>query len=715
MIGHEEVQIMKARLFACVALIAVFALALSGAGQQSAEQMYKSGLYEEEVGGDLQKAVGIYQDLLKRFPASREIAAKAQLHIGLCYEKLGTAEAEKAFQKVIDNYPEQSEAVREAREKLSLLLRSRAAARAGAAEFSTRRIWSGPEVDTEGDVTLDGRYLSFVDLATGDLAVRDLVAGTNRRLTHIDEKQPWSEFAMLSKWSRDGRRIAYQWYGKDDFTELRVIDLQDSSVRTIHRNKSPYDWAEAFDWTPDDRRVLAAFYLDVTPTQGRGVRVGLVSLEDGSVEMLKGHFETLLGTSSIPRGFVISPDGRFVAYDAPRTDDDAATRDIYLIAMDSGTESLLVDHPENDRVVAWRPDGKGLLFSSNRTGSEDLWILPMFEGTASDSPRMLKSGFGAAGTMGITARGDLYYGAGGNETDVYVVDLGPKQGDGRPAVRKLALPNQGRNQYPDYSPDGRTMAYLTTPQGRGRIISIFSQDTGRVQELALHLPSFMLPRWIPPDGQALSAWVIEKDGRRAICKVNVQTGESVPIASMDSGLTYRDALVWAKDGKRIFYTAGLRSDEKRYIYTYDLETQKHDRLRGSPEDACFIAVSPDGKWLAFVNEHGKKSLRIMPTSGGEPREVHSFDHPDHVITPAWSADGRSIYLPKLRDHQKNIWDLCRVPLDGSAVEKIDLGYLWVRYLTVSPDGRHIAFSSSGTERKPSEVWVMENFLPSAKK
>ncbi|HUU38328.1 MAG TPA: tetratricopeptide repeat protein, partial [Candidatus Desulfaltia sp.] len=73
---------MKTKLFVSAALAVILAFALSGAVQQSAEQLYKTGLYEEEVGGNLQKAIEIYQDILKRFPESREIAAKAQLHIG---------------------------------------------------------------------------------------------------------------------------------------------------------------------------------------------------------------------------------------------------------------------------------------------------------------------------------------------------------------------------------------------------------------------------------------------------------------------------------------------------------------------------------------------------------------------------------------------------------------------------------------------------------
>jgi hypothetical protein len=97
-VSREEAGTMKIRPIVFAVIIAILASTQSGAGQQSAEQLFKTGLYEEEVGGDLQKAIGIYQDLLKRFPASRDVAAKAQLHIGLCYEKLGTTEAEKAFE-----------------------------------------------------------------------------------------------------------------------------------------------------------------------------------------------------------------------------------------------------------------------------------------------------------------------------------------------------------------------------------------------------------------------------------------------------------------------------------------------------------------------------------------------------------------------------------------------------------------------------------------
>ena len=65
--------------------------------QQTAGELFERALYIEEAKGDLQKAIELYKKILKQFPENREVAAMAQLHVGLCYEKLGLKEAQKAF------------------------------------------------------------------------------------------------------------------------------------------------------------------------------------------------------------------------------------------------------------------------------------------------------------------------------------------------------------------------------------------------------------------------------------------------------------------------------------------------------------------------------------------------------------------------------------------------------------------------------------------
>jgi len=115
---------MRASCVTVFVVVAAAAFLSSAAVQQSAAQLYQAGVYAEEIEGNLQKAIGVYERLLKEFPDSRDTAANAQLHIGLCYERMGLEKAREAYEKVIKNYPGQGAAVAVAREKLGSLLRA---------------------------------------------------------------------------------------------------------------------------------------------------------------------------------------------------------------------------------------------------------------------------------------------------------------------------------------------------------------------------------------------------------------------------------------------------------------------------------------------------------------------------------------------------------------------------------------------------------------
>jgi Tol biopolymer transport system component len=711
-INHEEARTMKTRLIVCAAIAAILALALSGSGQQSAEQLYKSGLYEEEVGGDLQKAIGTFQDLLKRFPDNRGIAAKAQLHIGLCHEKLGTKEAEKAFQKVIDNYPEQSEAVREAKEKLSLLLSSRAFIKTGDAEFRLRQVWSGSGVDTLGAVSPDGRYLSFVDWETGDLAIRELAAGTNRRLTNKGSWTQSTEFALFSEWSPDSRRIVYQWYNKDEVYELRIVDIEASNPRLLYQPRTKEDYVHPFDWSPDGKAILAGFYRGTLIESFD--RVGLISIADGSVKVLKTQFE-IHSPILKPWGFVFSPDGKYIAYDISQEDKADEKRDIFLLSADGSTEIPLIEHPAVDTVIAWTPDGEGLLFYSDRTGTQDVWFIRIAGGKPLGSPLLVKPGVGSIWPMGITSRGALFYGLRGGATDVYVVGIDPGTGKISSPVKKAVLLQEGYNACPDYSPDGKHLAYIFSPsmptiQPR-QTLRILSLETGQVRELHPDLVTFGYPHWAP-DGRAVSVEGTATDGRKGVYKVDVQTSDIVPVALIDKG-TEIYSHRWSKDGNVMFYSTGDRAGKTGSIFVHNFETGQDERISGSPSNAQFFDISPDGKWLVLVNRGDRIVIRIMPTSGGDPRELYSFEQEGSpIITPAWSADGRYIYFSKLQKPISGaMMDLYRVSIDGGEAQKIELAMGRFRYFSVHPDGQHIAFSSMGLNPEQSQIWVMENFLP----
>ena len=164
------------------------------------------------------------------------------------------------------------------------------------------KIYKVAEVDVTGSVSRDGRFLTYTDWSTGDLAVRDLKTGED---CHLTDKGSWlesSEFALFSASSPDSTQVAYGWFNQEGFWELRIIGADGSNPRTLYRDKETYLWP--MDWSPDGKHILATFQR-----KDRTWQIALVSVADGSAQVVKS-----LDWRS-PLKVSYSPDGHFIAYD----------------------------------------------------------------------------------------------------------------------------------------------------------------------------------------------------------------------------------------------------------------------------------------------------------------------------------------------------------------------------------------------------------------
>jgi Tol biopolymer transport system component len=186
---------------------------------------------------------------------------------------------------------------------------------------------------------------------------------------------------------------------------------------------------------------------------------------------------------------------------------------------------------------------------------------------------------------------------------------------------------------------------------------------------------------------------------------------------------------WSRDGKAVFYTLNNETDNICQIILRDLETGIEEVIYHAPGEETLnfgISLSPDGDWLALINFNvfgvysitrgGKRALKIMPAAGGETRELYVFvdNWNNRPIPIAWTADGKYIlFLREKPEKDDPKWELCRISADGGEPEKLGLEMTRFEFninsLSVHPDGRHIAFSTSTT--RPGEIWVMENLLP----
>ncbi len=87
----------------------------------------------------------------------------------------------------------------------------------------------------------------------------------------------------------------------------------------------------------------------------------------------------------------VSPDGRRVAYTLRETDlaADRGRTDLWMLDLDGeAPPRRLTSHEENDGAADWAPDGRGIFFLSSRSGSPQVWFLPVDGGEAAQVTRL---------------------------------------------------------------------------------------------------------------------------------------------------------------------------------------------------------------------------------------------------------------------------------------------------------------------------------------
>ncbi len=666
-----------------------------GAISQSGEDLFQKALRLERNEGKLVEAIELYNKVVTE-KEDTKIAAQAQLRIGLCYEKLGqktVKQAQEAFQKVIDNFPGQSEEVTIAKEKLSSLVRAQSIS--DDKGLRERQLLSGPELLYDGwlgAVSPDGKYVSIVDWETNDLAIRNLTSGEKQRLTDQNKEEG---YPLFSTWSPDGKRIVYDWWHGNSFVDLRIIGIEEKKPYTVYENEI-IKQAWPLDWFPDNEKILIALSKD-----GVNRECAVLSLKDNTIHVI--------GKKMGDRN-CISPDGRYIAYDVPQGEN-IPERDIYLYSLEKKREMPLIEHPANDGILGWSPDGRWIFFRSNRLGSRDAWIVSVSDGKVQGNPVLIKRG--VAGTpLGFSEDGSFYFMSSKDMEDIYIASLDPETGEIKNPPQKMDLPSEGSNDFPAYSPDGKKLAYIRGSHSPA--LHIRSLESGKEKTFSLNMVEVALfPRW-SPDGQAILLSGITESRLSGIYRIDVQTGEVKPVLlpnpSKKEEYSFSE---WAIDGKSFFFIQGEKGKSNDLICQYDFETEKIKKIHQTSHAHANISLSPDGKWLAFLGREVERELRIIPSDGGEPRVLCRFiQKGGEPIGLAWNPDSQYILFFKKTDALEKT--LCRVPVTGGEPQEMGLSMVVPADPRVHPSGQEIVFSSLGFSIPFPEYWVMENFLPEQK-
>ena len=691
-------------------LTVVLAVTLLAAApnKNDAERMFKAAQNAELVDGDLKGAIEQYDAIIAKFANShRDIAADALMRMAECHAKLGNAEARKIYALVIRDYSDQKEAVAVAQARL-------ADADPGESSKGDRVVWAGENaLHVWGSVSRDGRYISYTDwFYTGNLMLRDLSSGKSRPLTPNKDWEGEGN-AVSSTFSPDGKRVAYGWTDYEPGSqEVRIVDISGTGVpepKTIFSSEeisgiSPFDWSSDGEW-------LA---VSVKRKDDSG-RIGVLKARDGSLRLLK-----TFGWRG-PEDLFFSPDGKYIAYDLPANDTEVQ-RELFVIAVDGGSEAKAVVHPARDLTMGWSPDGRHLLFASDRTGSNGLWALPMADGEPDGAPMLLKPEIGPVSSLGLTAAGALHVSKGTSTLALHIAPIDLEAGKlGTPVVESY------RAARPDWSRDGKYLAYKKGDIG-DFVLAIRNLQTGELREIPTALNYFNEPRW-SPDGRWLAAGARPFKGKRAIYRFDAESGEVTFLAPG----RHISRVEFSPDGKKIYY--GYHPDNESWV-EYDLasaETREIFPRNGDGFRMGSSELSPDGRFAAAVSadlaekgtrpygdSYGKYStLLLFPIDGGEPRELFRVARPEGLAafgSMSWTPDSQALIVIKTRgDHGKDketTRELWLVPVNGAAARQLDIDVSdWQSGgggIRLHPDGRQIAFFAGN---QSEEIQSLENFLP----
>jgi Tol biopolymer transport system component/serine/threonine protein kinase len=377
-------------------------------------------------------------------------------------------------------------------------------------------------------ISPDGRQLAWADSA--GILVRAIGGGAARRVV--------GGFELHSPaWSPDGERLAYV-AGNQSYVNI-IGNTSPSSIWTV-----PVDGGAAV-------RATETQHINVSPVwyaDGKSLIYvsGVGGLRDIWQVRLDGEGRAQgeparLTTGAEPYSISLSADGKRLAFSVLRQRANIWTAPISSTSTTPYSAMRPVTR-ENQRVegVALSPDGKWLAYDANRHGNADVFRMP----AAGGEPVQLTDDPGDDFQPAWSADGKrlAFYSTRFGSRDVFTMDV-----DGRSLERVTSLPGQER--FASWSPDGTRLAFASTEGGVENIWLTTRQASGEWSSAA-RLTTFGagMPRW-SPDGR----WIAAVSPRRGVLLLPVGGGEPRVVAQASDSAGSVMSVEWARHPGTVYY------------------------------------------------------------------------------------------------------------------------------------------------------------------
>src|SRR4051812_31048554 len=99
-------QMTKKRFSCCFVLVTGMLCAA-----ENGYDLFQKGLAKERADADPRRALKIYEQVVRENTTNHKLAAQALIRLAECYERLGESGSRKAYERVVNEFSDQKEAV----------------------------------------------------------------------------------------------------------------------------------------------------------------------------------------------------------------------------------------------------------------------------------------------------------------------------------------------------------------------------------------------------------------------------------------------------------------------------------------------------------------------------------------------------------------------------------------------------------------------------
>jgi TolB protein len=444
---------------------------------------------------------------------------------------------------------------------------------------SARRVasWLPPadEYPTAAQWSPDSTQLAFArDQRVGpSIEILTLASGAARKLPL--PARPRSNSIVDLSWSPDGRRLAYA-RGISPVSgtyELWLTSASDGKSYQLtdgrRRESSP-------TWTPDARSLYFVSNRRGTPDLWK-YTLGGDGVPDGEPQQVTAGIEMIHA--------MFCPDGKRLAYTKGRTTRNAFRAPVLVDrpATWADITQLTFDEAAIESIAVAR-DGR-LIVDSDRGGNWDLWTL---SASGRDMQQLTMDPALDAGPRWSPGGTDvLFYSSRTGYRQVWVMPAG-----GGPA--RQVTHGDAESWYPAWSPDGLNVAVR-----REAGLFIVPVQGGAERRLT-NEPGHRAPDW-SPDGRWV-AFTANRDGTMRLWRVPAAGG---PVERLTNGAAYTPR--WSADGKQIFSIGyGDRANNVWVLSVGNRQERPVTALAGRYGTLGLTGLATDGRSVYFTWEerHG---------------------------------------------------------------------------------------------------------------